>query len=530
MNAAAIAGEAASAGTWRTTVARNASVTLVARLAYLASRLAIPPFVLAQVGLERYGLWAATFILAGYMGVMTLGFSGAYVKFVAEYSARSDYNGINRLLSTGIAISAPTYMLLFAAVMAAWPWLYGWSGLGAGLEAEARATVFAVLGAFLAGMLFWVFADLLNGMQQIAEMQMIQTFCYLVETALIFVLVGMGRGLQGLSEAFLARTMLCVVMAAWRCHRMFPWLRLSPRLVTASAARTIFRFGGIVQLQSALSVLLASIDRAVALPALGPGAAGTLDVARKWPGGASDLVSSLFSAFLPAASKLAAGDAAGENVRELYLRGSRYVALLSASLCAALCLFAEPILRVWIGVPLEDAAAALCVFGAAMQVHLLTGPGTSILRGIGRLAGDFHYILPNAAALILFLAVLRVWAGQWSVLSISVAVGAATLVSAMWVIAFACRVLRVRWRQYLSAVWAPGAAAYLAAAAVAIPVYTLAAGADRWLTAAILACGLAAYGCLLVLLLGVWALEPWERALAVSRIRQAARYLQGESQ
>lgn len=37
----------------------------------------------------------------------------------------------------------------------------------------------------------------------------------------------------------------------------------------------------------------------------------------------------------------------------------------------------------------------MVVFSIASQAHLLTGPGTSVLKGIVRTCGDFHYTLTN---------------------------------------------------------------------------------------------------------------------------------------
>ena len=51
------------------------------------------------------------------------------------------------------------------------------------------------------------FRDTLVATQQTFRVQIIWTISYLAETVLIFVLISAGRGIKGLAEAFVIRTM-----------------------------------------------------------------------------------------------------------------------------------------------------------------------------------------------------------------------------------------------------------------------------------------------------------------------------------
>ena len=56
------------ATTVRDSLSANVLASAVARVGYLITRFFIPPFVLANVSLEAYGLWATAFIVVSYMG------------------------------------------------------------------------------------------------------------------------------------------------------------------------------------------------------------------------------------------------------------------------------------------------------------------------------------------------------------------------------------------------------------------------------------------------------------------------------
>ncbi len=70
------------------------------------------------------------------------------------------------------------------------------------------------------------------------------------------------------------------------------------------------------------------------------------------------------------------------------------------------------------------------VFSFAMQFHMLTGPGTSILRGMGRVYDEFTYSVPNLLLLAVTLPATRWIEGRWTALGIGLAVAVATAVSA----------------------------------------------------------------------------------------------------
>lgn len=103
------------------TLSRNVLTAIGARVGYLASRFFIPPFVLARVGLEAYGLWSAAFVLVSYLGISTFGISNVYVKYVAGYVAAGDYRRANSLLSTGLIVTSCLCLFLFLLLCFGWP-------------------------------------------------------------------------------------------------------------------------------------------------------------------------------------------------------------------------------------------------------------------------------------------------------------------------------------------------------------------------------------------------------------------------
>lgn len=502
----------------------NIVTTIAARVGYMVSRVLIPPFVLAHVGLEAYGLWTSAFILVSYLGLANLGISAVYVKYAAQYSAQKQHERINELLSTGLAFTIPLSAALMGALVLFWPAVGALLKLSPARTGESAEVVFTVAGVFLLGLSLSAFGDMLNGLQKIAVNQRIWIFCYVLETLLIFVLVLVGRGLRGLAEAFLVRSLLGVILATIYAFRALPWLSISFSKVTREMAKRLFRFGGMVQLQSLLGITLNSSERIAAMMFINVEAAGLLDLAKKWPNSVSSIPMAFFMALMPAASQMSEHQSPEEGtrrVRELYLRGSRYVHLVSAYFCGFMAIMATAILNTWLKHPLPNSVLLLVLFSVTMQVHLLTGPGTSILRGIGRVMDEFYYTIPNLVSLVAGLGIARLAAGEWNVVVVTMAVCASTWVSAVVLLVRAGIVLKVQMKDYVLQVFLPGLCPYAVAALIGIPFSGLLVGIDR-VTAAVALCAIAAvYTLALAIVIYRFVLNVQERQYVTSML---ARY------
>ena len=102
---------------------RNVTTTILARVVNMARGVCLVPFLLAHIGLEAYGIWTTIFILVTYVGLTTMGVSNVYIKYVAEFHAKREYDKANALLSTGLAVTIPLCAAVFACFVLGWNWL-----------------------------------------------------------------------------------------------------------------------------------------------------------------------------------------------------------------------------------------------------------------------------------------------------------------------------------------------------------------------------------------------------------------------
>ena len=84
---------------------RNTVVSTGGRLLYLLTRVGLPPLILHYVSLEEYGLWSTCFLLISYVSMGAFGVSNVYIRYVAEYSVKDQFDSINGLVSTGLVLT-----------------------------------------------------------------------------------------------------------------------------------------------------------------------------------------------------------------------------------------------------------------------------------------------------------------------------------------------------------------------------------------------------------------------------------------
>lgn len=179
--------------------------------------------------------------------------------------------------------------------------------------------------------------------------------------------------------------------------------------------------------------------------------------------------------------------------------------------CGILALIPGALLSVWIGKHYDNAAYLMSIFSIAAQANLMTGPGTSILRGIGRPSEEFRYNIPNLIALVIAVPLSYVLIGKWTTVGIGTAVAVSTVLSAAYFIGRANRLMDVSTGTYLKSVFLPGAAPYTVAALFTAPAAFIVSQLSRWAAGGCLIVLLAAYGLLLLAVVNQFILEPGER-------------------
>ncbi|WP_353570582.1 hypothetical protein [Candidatus Albibeggiatoa sp. nov. BB20] len=380
----------------RQLVSKNLLVSVLSKVFYLATRLFIPPLVLTHVGQAEYGIWAVCFVLISYLGLGAFGVSNVYIRYVAEYHARNELEKINGLISTGIVLVSSISLLLLCIFWFILPTLIVHvfnipSTTPANPDTNLHQTAFILFYStaciFLLELNVSAFMYILNGLQKITETSLILVGSAVLETLLTVLFLLLGFGIYALLIAFGIRYLVSIIVYTSLCFKTLPTLSIGLQHIRIEYLRLFYRFGSIVQLAGILGILTRSIDKILAASMIHIYAAGALELGAKFPLMAVTIPASMNSVFLPASSYMHSQKRQQEML-DMYVEGTRVMALLTGFIMGYLATFSIPLIMAWLGAWTDyDTLTIACVmifFTLPQQLHVLTGPGSAIFNGMNK--------------------------------------------------------------------------------------------------------------------------------------------------
>jgi O-antigen/teichoic acid export membrane protein len=351
------------------------------------------PFALKHVGLVGYGTWAVCLTITRLTALADPGVGGAITKYVAQHDAVHDTKALTRLVDTGLMLYlliALAIVLIFGAMSGILiPVLFkGSSALGSELLFAWRCTL--IIAA--ANLLAVPFGSIIVGVQRMDLTNALSALNTLASALLLVVLLLLGLGLRGLFYAYLAASLLTLLLSIWSAHRLLPDVTFNPLRFEYSEARKIMSFSIQLYVTGLAVTISTEIEKLYLTWFTGVVPVGWYDVASQVALRVRRIPEMLLSPILAAASEL---DAKGEHekLRELYYRAHKYTALIAAPLCFYVFIIAHRLVKLWIGPKFPMVGTPLAVLAAANLFNLVSGPGLLTLIGKGILKPGLHSAL-----------------------------------------------------------------------------------------------------------------------------------------
>ena len=266
-------------------MARSLSVSVVTScigaIVNALSGLVTAAFLLRQLGLETFGIWALVVSTTSLLWLLDFGTTVAVGRLIAAGRAKSDIEGINRIFSTAIAmlgacaigVALVTWFipLIFLAVFTVPPQDAADVGLALRLMALASAVHF-IAAPFICVLWGYERMDLIN---------LIDVPLVLLRLALLIVFVGTGSPIWIVAACTLVTGCLGMLTYAFVSFQVEPRLAVRPHLATRRTAATVLQLGfDFAALNVAKSVAVQLSPVLVGLT-LGNAAVGIFAIARQ---------------------------------------------------------------------------------------------------------------------------------------------------------------------------------------------------------------------------------------------------------
>jgi O-antigen/teichoic acid export membrane protein len=364
-------------------VAKNTGLNLLGQVAPAVVAVVTVPYIVAGLGVDRFGLLSLALILVGYLGLFDLGLGRATTRFVAEALSRGDQAAVPEIVWTSVfmqfVFGCLGGLILASSASALVEHVIKVPAL---MADEARAVIYVV--ALMLPILICVSS--LKGVLEAHQRFDLVNIVRSVSGSLMFLAPALGvrLGYQMPAIMVLLFVSVCATGAAYFALDLAVSSSLRSRAhFDRRRLRSLLGYGGWVTLSGIIVPLLVYSDRLL-LSVLTSVAALTYYVIPY------ELVSrlqvfptSLGAALFPAFSRSLA--MRSPDLKLLYLRSIKYLMLIVAPIALALVLLGRWILAVWLGQGFADQGAIVLQFLAiGVVLNSVSQISAQLLDGVGR--------------------------------------------------------------------------------------------------------------------------------------------------
>jgi O-antigen/teichoic acid export membrane protein len=365
------------------TVARNVSTRYLAIAAELVVGVVVLPFNVAHLGQAAYGLWMLAGSVTAYFSILDLGYSGALVKFVAQYRARRDLRALNEVLSTTFYVFAffgvVTYLIAIVIAM----YLGRLFHLTPDQVHLGRVVLLVTSVTVAGGTAFSVFGGVINGFQRYDLNNVVGTISTIVTAVVNVVVLVLGYGLVELVYATTAVRVLTYWVYRANAYRVFPGLRLSARSFSLARLREVTGFSVYMLLIDWSKKLNYSVDTIVIGAFLNTSAVAVFSVGQRLAEATQRLTNQLNEVLFPT---VVDNDAAQrtDRLQAIFIQGTRLSLATVIPIGGAMMLMATPLVHAWVGPDFAGSVVVLHVLSLTVIVRVGSATATTLLKGAGQ--------------------------------------------------------------------------------------------------------------------------------------------------
>lgn len=375
----------------------------------MAANLFLVGYVIHQVGAEHYGGWTVVVAFTTYLSRLDAGFTVALQHHIARAHRQGDRKAELEIYnSAGVLYLAAAVVALGLGLLGSMFFSDLFQKVPENSAAECTAGLRWVAVGMAAFLVNMSTQGVLLGLQRHAIRNLIEISSLVLRVGVVVVLFALkGPSLEYLGVGFLAATLLRLSASLGVLHRVAPGLKVRPGAISWTRFKELLAFGSHSLLWVATKRAIQETGPVIAMLLFGPVMATYLYLGTRLANAVGGLIITGGTVFIPLASSMTAGDDQA-NMRGLFLRATRFCALLALSGGACLVLFGQPVLDVWVGPGYEFAYTVLVIVTVSMVIPWAFQAADGMFKGM-RLLRPLTLLSLSQLVVVLVVAPLLGW-------------------------------------------------------------------------------------------------------------------------
>jgi len=456
----------------KTQALKNVSSTWFGLGASLLVGFFLSPYILHKLGDDAFGLWILVFSFTGFYGLFDLGIRSSIIKYVAQYYAANDQDGLARVICTSLSGYGCVALVLLSATFVSSFYVERLFHVSGGNLHVARVLFLMVGSAIALGFPLGVFGGVLQGLQKFTWVNLTQVATTLLRAMLIVIALSHGRGLLAVALITVALPLLASVFYIGVVHR-FIAIRLERRFVSRSSFRQLMGYGSITFIIIVAEQLRFQTDAVIIGAFLSASAITFFSIGAKLCDYAVAPVQNMADIFLPMSSDAEASNN-HHRLRQIFIEGNRFCAFTMFPICVAMVILGKSLIHVWVGPKYVSSYLVLVLLIVPKSLYRAQAASTRILFGIHRhRALAVVAIVEGLINVGLSIALVRPLGIIGDTLGTTIPLLATSL---LFLPLYMCRLLKVPLRTFLSG-------AYLLPLALCAPLATALLLMQHWFLA-----------------------------------------------
>jgi O-antigen/teichoic acid export membrane protein len=370
------------AGDETLTVARNVSTRYLAIAVEALLGLVVLPFNVAHLGKAAYGLWVLTASVTTYFSVLDLGYSGALVKFVAQYRARRDDRALNEILSTTFVVFATVGVVAYAVAVVVAVFLGDFFQLTPEQVRVGRYVLLITSVGVATGIACSVFGGVINGFQRYDLNNFVGTVSSVVTAAVNVAVLAAGFGLVELVAATTCVRLVTYLVYRANAYRVFPDLRIRIASFRRERLREVTTFSVYILLIDWANKLNYSVDAIVIGAFLSTSAVAVWTVGQRLAEVTQRLTNQLNEVLFPTVVDHDSG-ARLDRLQAIFIQGTRLSLATVIPLSGGTILMADQLVHAWVGPGFSGSVIVLQLLALTVIVRVGNATAAMLLKAAG---------------------------------------------------------------------------------------------------------------------------------------------------
>ncbi|MBT1177308.1 lipopolysaccharide biosynthesis protein [Bifidobacterium callimiconis] len=376
------------------------------------------PMMLHFVSQADYGVFQMTNSIVVMLGLLNMGFSGAYIRFYAIRKARNDEDGIRRL--NGMYLLVFMTLTLICVLIGIVMWLNTELFFKKGLTPDQIALTKDLTLVLMANMALnfptAIFVSYISAHERFVYEQTRQLFAQLAAPLLSLLLLVLGFKVMGVAIAQLAVTVLLMVLNVR--YAMGPLkMRFSFHNMEFDLFKQVWMFSFWLFLNQIFDLVNNNVPNYLLGAFVSAEAVAVYAVAMQIRNIFFSLSTTMSNVFIPKVNAMVAGGATKDELLNIMIKVGRYQMLIFCLFYGGFVAVGREFIALWAGKGFEDAYLLTIIMTLPVAIPLTQNVGIEIQRAMNlHKARSLFYVFTSVINIIVtvaFASKIGYWSAAW---------------------------------------------------------------------------------------------------------------------